>query len=211
VPSSLISADSLIESDKDTILITGFEPFGEHDINPSELIVEALDGAQIASYDVTGLVLPVDFDLAVEEIIQAIENIDPIFVISIGLDETTTTIDVEKIALNLKRYARNETPLWFIPRLLSRGDPFFQFSPLNARDIVDELTVAEIPAKVSVSAGTYVCNAVLYHSLLYCKDNALDTSTGFIHVPLLDSQSPDGLPLEMMIEAVNITMMSCLP
>lgn len=203
-------AASSSEPSTEYILITGFEPFGDYDINPSECIVETLDGSYIAGYEIIGIVLPVDFEDAVECILESIDDQKPCLVLSLGLDERTTTIDVEKVAVNLKRYARNELPLWFLPRFLSRGDPLFQWSPVNAQNIKEALTTDEIPAKLSLSAGTYVCNAVFYHSLLYCQENNLHTTTGFLHVPLLDTQSPDGLSLSMMLDAVNITLACCL-
>lgn len=202
---SVYSTD--IHSEPLKVLVTGFEPFGEHEINPSQLIAEALDGQYIDGAEIIGVVLPVDFDESVEVIIQAIENNTPTIVMSTGLSARTREIDVEKCGINLRR--RNES-IWFMPQRLDNYGPMFRLSPFNTREIVHNMREAEIPSRQSIFAGFYICNALFYGTLGYIDKNDLQMEAGFIHVPLLESQDPDGMDLETMVEAVTIAIETSL-
>ena len=197
------------DSTSTIVLVTGFEPFGVYEINPSQLIAETLDGQYIEGAEIVGLVLPVDFDESVEVITQAIEDYSPVLVISTGLSARTNKINVEKCGLNLKKLPRNES-LWFIPRRLDPCGPIIRLSPLHTVKIVQEIRKAGIPACSSLYAGMYVCNAVLYGTLGYIDEHEIPTQAGFIHVPLLTSQDPDGMDLETMVEAVKLAIKTSL-
>ena len=208
--STFVYANITTIDDPQIVLVTGFEPFDIYEINPSQLIAEELNGQIIDGAEVVGIVLPVDFEESVENVTRAIDDYNPTLVINLGLDAKTKTIDVEKLSINLKRYARNEKPLWFIPRFLDFGSPFFRVSTLKTKEIVQNLKTEDIPAKQSFFAGTYVCNAVFYKTLAYIDENELCSQSGFIHVPLLDSQDPDGMDLETMVDAVTIAIQTSL-
>jgi len=192
------------------ILLTGFENFSSYDINPSQLIVESLNGQIIDGFEIKGIVLPVDFDRSIENLTQAIEEYSPIFVISFGLDAGTNKIDVEKLSINLKKDPKNVNIFKFLPRLIDPGSPFFRPSTLKTKEMIEDLKDANIPTKLSFFAGTYVCNSVFYQTINYIDENNLDIISGFVHVPLLDSQSLDGMPLETMIDASTIIIKSNL-
>ena len=208
--STFVHANFANIEDSQIVLITGFEPFGIYDLNPSQLIVEDLNGEIINGAEIVGIVLPVVFDAAIENITQAIDNYNPSVVISFGLDAKTETIDVEKLSINLKRYTKNESNFWFIPRFLDFGSPFFRLSTLKTKEIVENLKTENIPAKQSFFAGTYVCNAIFYKTQAYFDENEICCQSGFIHVPLLDSQDPDGMQLETMIDAAIIIIQTSL-
>jgi pyroglutamyl-peptidase len=191
------------------VLVTGFEPFDIYEINLSQLIAETLDGQHIEGAEIVSIILPVDFDESVEVVTQAIETYDPVIVISVGLSPRTRSIDVEKCGLNLKRLMRNES-LWFIPRKLDPSGPSIRLSNLYTREIVVEIRKVDIPVRQSVFAGMYVCNAVLYGVLGYIDEHEIPTRAGFIHVPLLTSQDPDGMDLETMVEAVKLAIKTSL-
>ena len=191
------------------ILITGFEPFNGYEINPSQLIAEALDGQNIEGAEIIGIVLPVDFDESVEVVTKAITNHSPLLVISAGLSPRAHKINVEKCGINLKILSRNES-FWFIPRRIEPCGHFIRLSPLHTKEIVMELREAGIPSRQSYYAGMYVCNAVLYGTLGFIKKHKLPTKSGFVHVPLLSSQDPDGMDLEIMIEAVKVAIKTSL-
>lgn len=191
------------------VLVTGFEPFDIYDINPSQLIAEALDGQNFEGAEIIGIVLPVDFDESVEVIVQAITNHSPLLVISAGLSPRAHKINVEKCGINLKMLSRNES-MWFIPRRLDPRGPFIRLSPLHTKEIVIKLREAGIPSRRSFFAGTYVCNAVYYGTLGHIEEYKLPTKSGFIHVPLLSSQDPNGMDLETMVEAVKLAIKTCL-
>lgn len=194
-------------SDPLKVLVTGFEPFGVHEINPSQLIAETLDGQYINGAEIVGIVLPVDYDESVEVIIQAIENNSPTIIMSTGLSARTHVIDVEKCGINLRR--RNGS-IWFVPQRLNNSGSMFRLSPFITREIVQNMKCAEIPSRQSIFAGFYICNALFYETLGYIDKNDLQMKAGFIHVPLLKSQDPDGMDLEIMVEAVSIAIETSL-
>ena len=209
--SSLVSHISPYTSGSDPpiVLVTGFEPFGVYEVNPSQLIAEALHGQYLDEVQIIGLVLPVDFEDSVEILIGAIEDYSPILVISTGLSARAHSIVVEKCGVNLKRLPRNETLLCRFRRVDPMG-PLFRFTPLCVRGIVGELRTAGISAKGSLFAGFYVCNAVFYRMLGYLMNHTSSIQGGFIHVPLLKEQDPQGMELDMMVEAVEIAIRTCL-
>jgi pyroglutamyl-peptidase len=154
-------------------------------------------------------VLPVDFNASVERATQAIEQYHPVLVISMGLAARSHSINVEKIGINLKRYPTGNST-WSFPRRIDPAGPLFRFSPLPTKDIVSKMRDVNISAHQSLFAGTYVCNAVFYQLLGYATTQNSSIKIGFIHVPLLDTQDPQGMTLETMVEAVKIAIQKSL-
>jgi len=204
VPFGLCSA-----MDPKIVLVTGFEPFGTYPINPSQVIAETLNGSTLNDAEIIGIVLPVNFTTSVERAIEAVELYHPDVVISLGLNAKAKVIEVEKIGVNIKRYPKDDGS-WSFPRRIDTQGPFLRITSLNTHDIARKIRDADIPAKQSFFAGSYICNALFYGVLGYAKDQNLTTSIGFIHVPLLDSQDPDGMPLGMMVDAVKIAIQESL-
>lgn len=198
-----------LNEEDNIVLVTGFEPFHIYDINPSQLIAEYLNGTEIDEIRIVGFVLPVDFDESVEIVTNLINSYNPVLVISVGLSAIARCIEIEKIGLNLKKIPRNNSNGFFFKRLNPNG-PFIMFSSINTWKTVTELRRSDISVRQSFSAGTYVCNAVMYSTLFFVEDKGLSTKVGFIHVPLLDSQDPNGMKLEKMINAVKISIVSNL-
>jgi pyroglutamyl-peptidase len=195
--------------DRDIILVTGFGPFDVYEINPSQFIVEELNGQIINETEIIGIVLPVDFKASVENLTQAITLHNPRLLISTGLSPRAKKMNIEKCAINIKMYPPFEKS-WFFPRRLDHNGPFFRFSPFDTKEIVRAHDKAGIPSRQSYYAGFYICNAVFYGALGFIKENELSTKAGFIHVPLLLSQDPDGMDLETMVEGVKIAIETIL-
>jgi len=200
---------TLSASGTKTVLVTGFEPFGSYTTNPSQVVAETLNGSTLTDAEIIGIVLPVNFTTSVERVIAAIEQYDPDIVISLGLNAKSHVIEVEKIGFNVKRYPKDDGT-WSFPQRIEKNGPFIRLTSLNTQDIARIMQQAHIPAKQSFFAGTYVCNAVFYGVLGYTKSQDLNTSVGFIHVPLLDSQDPQGLPVEALVDAVKIAIEASL-
>jgi len=186
------------------VLITGFEPFGNYTVNPSQLIAEALNDAEIV-----GVVLPVDFNESVEITRDAIQHYHPDLVMSLGLNARSQAIRVEKIGVNLKRYPKDDGT-WSFPRRIDISGPFHRFSPFHTANIVRKIREANISVQQSYFAGTYICNTLFYQLLGYVSEQNSSRKVGFIHVPLLDSQDPLGMPLQTMIDAVKIAIQTGL-
>jgi pyroglutamyl-peptidase len=192
-----------------TILVTGFGPFDNYDVNPSQLIAEELNEKSINEAELVGIVLPVDFKESVNVTINAIEDYNPILVILVGLSPKARLIELEKIGVNLKIMPLGE-PEWFFPKKIDPDGPLFRFSAINTRKLVLDLRESNIPAQQSFFAGTYICNTVLYETLGYIEYHNLSIIAGFIHVPPLTSQDPNGMELNMMINAIELSINSIL-
>ena len=187
------------------VLLTGFEPFGEYEINPSQLITENLNGSVINGATIVGIILPVNYTSSVKLVNQAIKDYNPILVISTGLAAGSSIIRIEKVGINLRFGGK-----WFNISRLDPNGPLFYLSSFPSNYLVKNIKRAGIPARTSFFAGIYICNAVLYGVIDYIKDNNLHIKSGFIHVPLLSSQHPEGMEFEKMINAITIAIQVCL-
>ena len=191
------------------VLITGFEPFGNYTVNPSQLIAETLNGSTLNDAEIIGVVLPVDFNESVETTTDAIQQYQPDLVICLGLNARSQAVRVEKIGVNLKRYPKDDGT-WSFPRRIDISGPFLRFSPFHTANIVRKIREANISVQQSYFAGTYICNTLFYQLLGYVSEQNSSIKVGFIHVPLLDSQDPLGMPLQTMIDAVKIAIQTGL-
>jgi pyroglutamyl-peptidase len=203
-PISMYSA-----SGSQIVLVTGFEPFGNFTVNPSQLIAENLNRSIINDAEIVGVVLPVDFNESAKIATDKIEQYHPTLVISLGLNARAQGIEIEKIGVNLKRYSK-EDGTWSFPQRIDVSGPFLRFSSLNTINIVRKIREANISVQQSFSAGTYICNALFYQLLGYASEQNSVIKMGFIHIPLLDSQDQEGMSLQTMVDAVKITIQTCL-
>lgn len=195
------------------LLLTGFEPFLDHSINPTERIVRNLHGEKINSYTVTGEILPVDFGRTGQVMIDLLKKHQPDAVISLGLAAGRDRITPERIAINC-----NEGPVdnkGYKPsgeRIEDNG-PDGYFSKLPIYEMVQAMQDAGLPAKISNTAGAYLCNNVMYHGLHYLSENDIDIPAGFIHIPASHELAMSGnMPSwsqEDLMRAVK-TAISCL-
>lgn len=165
------------------LLLTGFEPFLDNPINPTAKIIEALDGKTIASWTVEGKLLPVDFHQAGKHVLEAIQTHQPDAVISLGLAAGRQMITPERIAINCQDGAKDNAG--YIPlgeKIQETGaDGYFSTLPIQA--MVNKLHANTFPARISNTAGTYVCNHVMYQVLHACKQQEKEIPAGFIHIP----------------------------
>lgn len=167
-----------------TCLITGFEPFLDHPMNPTQEIIKEIDQQQIGEYKIIGKILPVVFEQAGEEIIGYIKEFQPDVVISLGLAAGRTKITPERVAINCRDGARdNQGQVWEDAPVEATGQAAY-FSTLPIRAMVNRMQENKLPAAISNSAGTYVCNNVMYKTLHYLHQNNLEhIPAGFIHIP----------------------------
>jgi pyroglutamyl-peptidase len=185
-----------------TILLTGFEPFGTATSNPSGEIVKQITGDNIVT-----AILPVAYTQSADRLLSLIEQHQPDVVICLGQAEGRTAITPERVAINLDdaRLADNEGVLRNDVKILQDGpDAYFSTLPIN--ELVAAIKAQGIPATVSLSAGAFLCNHVFY--VAQNKFAGSDVRSGFVHVPLMDSQAAEfpGLPtmtLDQMVTAVR--------
>jgi pyroglutamyl-peptidase len=184
------------------VLLTGFEPFGNATSNPSGEIVKQISGDNIVT-----AILPVAYTQSAEQLLSLIEQHKPDVVICLGQAEGRTAITPERVAINLDdaRLADNESVLRNDVKILQDG-PDAYFSTLPVNDIVAAIKAQGIPAAVSLSAGAFLCNHVFYVAQNKFVDS--DVRSGFVHVPLMDSQAAEfpglpTMPLDQMVTAVR--------
>ncbi|MBI2516966.1 MAG: pyroglutamyl-peptidase I [Opitutae bacterium] len=191
------------------ILLTGFEPFGGDALNPSEEIARQLNGITIARHRVEGALLPCVFGAAIKELKHQIKLHEPALVICLGLAGGRAEITPERVAINVDdaRIADNagQQP---IDRPVVKDGPAAYFSTLPIKAIVQELRAKEIPAAVSQTAGTFVCNHVFYGLMHELALHQKRVRGGFIHVPYLPEQTADkpSLPYDKMIEGITLAI-----
>jgi len=185
-----------------TILLTGFEPFGTATSNPSGEIVKQISGENIVT-----AILPVAYAQSAEKLLSLIEQHNPDVVICLGQADGRTHITPEKVAINLDdaRLADNEGVLRSDVKILEDG-PAAYFSTLPVKDMVEAMKAQGIPAALSLSAGAFLCNHVFY--VAQNKFAGTKVRSGFVHVPLMDSQGPEfpglpTMPLDQMVTAVR--------
>lgn len=190
------------------ILITGFNAFNGEKINPSSLILERL-ADNIDSHKIEKLILPTAFYKVQDLIEEKILAYKPDIIISLGQAGGRSEITVERVAINIAdaSISDNDGKKPIDEKIRLDGENAY-FSSLPIKAIVENLRQAEIPAAVSNSAGTYVCNFVMYNDL-YLAEKYNDMSAGFIHVPYLPAQVLDkrgvaSMSLEEMVKAVEI-------
>lgn len=186
------------------LLITGFEPFGGEVRNPSWDAVERLPD-MVGGYALTKLCIPVVFGEAARAVLTAAEALRPDVILCIGQAGGRDAVTPEFVGINLMHAGipdnggnqPQDTPI------IPGGDAAY-FSTIPARRMVEAIRTIGIAAKPSYSAGTYVCNAVLYTVLAHCAGSAV--RAGFIHVPYAPEQAKAGvpsMPLDDMVKALT--------
>ena len=171
------------------LLITGFEPFGGEDMNPSWEAVKRLQG-EINGYSLEKLLIPVVFGEAAEIVIASAERISPDVILCIGQAGGRNAVTPELVGINL-RHGRipdnkgnqpNDDPV-------IKGGETAYFSTLPVRQMAEAVNSAGVPSHVSYSAGAYVCNDMLYTLLARFKNSG--TRVGFIHIPYCTEQNKE--------------------
>lgn len=188
------------------VLLTGFEPFGGESINPSAEIARQLHGAVIAGHRVHGALLPCVFGAAITELKKQVRAAKPVLVICVGQAGGRAEITPERVAINVDD-ARipDNSARQPVDRPIVRGGPAAYWSTLPIKAIVATLRSQDIPAAVSQTAGTFVCNHVFY-GLMHELRRQKRVRGGFIHVPFLPEQARKGqpsLPLATMVAAIE--------
>ena len=193
---------------RNTVLITGFEPFAGASLNPSELLIHELNQLSFPNLELVTAVLPVEYELATQQLLVLIDKHEPAVVISLGQAEGRATISIERIAINFAdaRIADNSGNQLINQEIRSDGQPGY-FSTLPVAELVQLLEDAGISAKQSLSAGSFVCNYIFYQMQSHLNNS--NTQSGFIHLPLVEKQQdqfPDQptMPLTEMVKGIEL-------
>lgn len=193
-----------------SVLLSGFGPFAGVGVNPSQQVAQALDGGSIVGAHVHALVLPTEFGAATGALLAVIARHRPQLVLALGVAPSRRAVSVERVALNLvdARIADNagcqpvDAPV--VP-----GGPAAYFSRLPVKAIVAALQRAGLPAELSPSAGSFVCNHVFY-GLMHALRRRPAVRAGFIHLPPAAPKAADGLTLARLEQAVRLALATAL-
>jgi pyroglutamyl-peptidase len=190
------------------VLVTGFEPFGGGTLNPSWLAAQALHGRAVGGHRVVSACLPTTFGDAIESLQALMAAHRPALVLCTGLAANRSALSLERVAINLDDARipdnRGARP---IDRPVVPGGPAAYFSSLPLKAMLQALKDEGLPAEVSQTAGTFVCNHVFYglmHSL--ATDPALaGVRGGFVHVPGLEA-----MPLPQQVLGLRCLLQAAL-
>lgn len=182
------------------LLITGFDCFNSQAVNPSWEAVKRLPDT-ISEYEIHKLQLPTVYGKAAQLLLDKARQLQPHAVISVGLAGGRDAVTPERIAVNIRaaRIPDNAGVLLDGDRIDPQG-PAAYFSTLPVEAMRDAIRGKQIPAAVSNTAGSFVCNDVFY-SLLH-HYSGTEVRCGFIHVPQLPEQGQPSLPLEQIVDAL---------
>jgi len=189
------------------IIVTGFDPFGGETINPSIECVKALP--EIEGVELIRLELPTVFKESAKRLNEVINDVKPDAVLSVGQAGGRPGITMERIAINVDdaRIPDNISQQPIDEAIQLDGEAAY-FTTLPIKRIVKAIREAGISAEVSNSAGTFVCNHIMYQALFAATKADKPFKAGFMHIPFIPEQTTDkpSLPLEESTKAVQIAI-----
>jgi pyroglutamyl-peptidase len=174
-----------------TILVTGFEPFGGEAVNASWEAARKLDGWRLGEFAAVARLLPCAYDASVKELIRAIETLKPEAILMTGQAARRAVVCVERFARNLDDAAAPDN-LGHLRKAvaISEGAPERLEAAAPVKAIAGAIREAGIPARVSRSAGGFVCNHLYFGALQYLRDTGRATPAVFVHLPATPGQTP---------------------
>ncbi len=195
------------------ILLTGFEPFDGDTVNPSGEVAKQLDGRVIGDCVVRSVILPVQHEAARAVVAPRLDAPDLVAVVHLGLAGGRARISLERVAVNVMDYSRPDAHGQVLRDVACvEGGPPAYFSTLPLRDMLIALNEEGIPAMISNTAGTFLCNDISYTTLHAVDERALAIPIGFIHFPFLPSmvashdREEPSMDVAMMTRAVEIAL-----
>lgn len=197
------------------ILVTGFDAFGGEEINPAQLVVEALPNI-IDNHTIIKQIIPTIRYESFNVVKKMIDEESPDVIISIGQAGGNTDIAVERVAINCDDFRipdnQGNQPK---DQLIAKEGPAAYFTMLPYREIVNALIANGIPAHVSNSAGTFVCNHIFYAIRHYIVQNNLHILSGFIHIPyiheqVLEKPNAPSMSSETIAKAIQIAIQTII-
>ncbi|MFC4728207.1 pyroglutamyl-peptidase I [Coralloluteibacterium thermophilus] len=202
-------------SDPQTLLLTGFAPFGGETENPSWLAVRPLDGALIDGYRVVAVELPVVFGEALRALEAALDRHAPALVLCVGQAGGRAQVSLERVAINVDdaRIPDNAGNLP-VDTAVIEGGPAAYFSNLPIKAMREAARAAGVPCEISQTAGTFVCNHVFY-GLMHALRERPGVRGGFVHIPYSPQQAAahagaPSLPVELATRALRAMLETAL-
>ena len=188
----MATIDATRAAPRQVVLVTGFEPYGGRGINPAAEVAKRMNGLAVDGGVVVGQTLPVSFRGLREHMAAVLGEIDPVAILSLGLWPGEPVIRLERVAQNLAAFEIPDNEGLVIEDLpIAAGAPQAIPARLPLRAIERALLDAGIPARLSNSAGAFLCNAVMYTCLAESLRLRPDIPCGFVHLPYLPEQVAD--------------------
>lgn len=189
------------------IIVTGFDPFGGEKINPSIECVKALP--EIEGVELFRVELPTVFKESAIRLNEVINDVKPDAVLCVGQAGGRPGVTMERIAINVDdaRIPDNFSQQPIDEVIQFDGEAAY-FTTLPIKRIVNAIRKAGIPAEVSNTAGTFVCNHIMYQALFAATKADKSFKAGFMHIPFIPEQTTDkpSLPIEESIKALQIAI-----
>ncbi|KRD40044.1 pyrrolidone-carboxylate peptidase [Lysobacter sp. Root916] len=200
---------------KPTVLLTGFAPFGGESSNPSWDAVQRLAGKSVRGHRIVTRCLPCVFGASLRELRAAIRDTRPALVLCVGQAGGRSQLSLERIAINVDdaRIPDNDGACPIDEPVVAEG-PAAYFSDLPIKAMLAALRAAGIPAEISQTAGTYVCNHVFY-GLMHALRRSPGVRGGFVHIPYSPAQAAQhpgapSLSIELVSEGLRIALATAL-
>jgi pyroglutamyl-peptidase len=197
------------------VLVTGFTPFGGESINPSWEIVKALPD-NIGGYRIEKLRVPAEFGKAIDVAGRAIDKWQPQVVLCFGQAGGRSRMSVERVAINVDdaRIADNAGKQ-LVDQPIRSNAPAAYFCTVPVKAMAAGMSRAGVPSEISNSAGTFVCNHLIYGVLHHIASQGYATRAGFIHVPFMETQIMDrpntaALSLATMVSGAKAAIMAAV-
>lgn len=194
------------------VLVTGFEPFGGETVNPALEAIKQLQQQTFENVTVVTQEIPTVFHKSIQVLKQAIDREQPNIVVCVGQAGGRHDISVERVAINVDdaRIPDNEGNQPIDERIVEDG-PAAYWSGLPIKSIVQKIREAGIPASVSQTAGTYVCNHLFYGLSHLIASQYHEIRGGFIHIPFLPEQAArhqnaPSMSLENIVRSLEIAI-----
>ena len=204
---------SSISAPSDTVLLTGFDPFGGASVNPSWQAVQALHGERLLDHAVVAAQLPTVFGESLRCLTALLDEHRPALVICVGQAGGRGAISLERVAINV-----DDAPIADnaggqpIDTPVRPGAPAAYFTGLPIKAMLAELRAAGVAAEVSQTAGTFVCNHVFYGLMrtLATRRTLRHTRGGFVHVPWLPEQGTPSMALDDIVRGLRLAVQCAL-
>lgn len=198
------------------ILLTGFEPFGGEAANPALESVMKLDGKKIGDYTIISHRIPTVFDESIAALQEYLEEVNPELVICVGQAGGRPDITLERVAINVNdaRIADNRGQQPIDTPVIKDG-PAGYWSTLPIKAIVKTMRENGVPASVSQTAGTFVCNHIFYGLMHLLANAGNKVRGGFIHIPFLPEQAAahpgqPSMSLDIIVKGLELAVEASL-
>lgn len=195
------------------LLVTGFEPFAGATVNPSAEVAKRLDGRRFGGAEVRAAVLPVEHVSATAAVQALVDAHDPVAIVHLGLAGERAQIALERVGINVMDYSIPDNEgFQAVDQPCVADGPAAYLSTLPLRAILAALRDAGVPAYLSGTAGTYLCNFLMYTTLHALRDRRPAPPAGFIHLPLLPAMVAADVPqqpsmdLGLMLRGVEVAL-----